>query len=484
MADETTCDVLVIGFGGAGASAAIEAHDAGAEVVILEKLDEPGGNTRWSNCSWFSPPPGTEKMAVEHIDALCFGRTPIPVIEAYVKMAGQTKAWLEGFGATAKTTHFLNVRYPTITHPSWPNFPGSAAMVNQTVMSPRDDQPNGERLFQLLAEQVNKRGIKAITGAPAKDLITNEAGEVVGATYTKAGQTHTIKARRSVILTTGGFEFNEEMKDEYLPIYPVTAIGSPGNTGDGITMARKLGAQIWHMGVCVAGFGLEVEGYPGGFGISFPTPHFIHVNKYGKRFANELGSEMHFAWHGVATFDPKKPGHPTLPSYAIFGEEAFKKGAVSIGTAGTTRHYKWSADNSAELAKGWIKKADSIADLAKILQLDPAALEKTVTKYNEACASGVDGDFHRSKDTMQPIKGPFYAMEMHLRMVNTMGGPRRDENARIVKRDGTPIGRLYSAGELGSLWGHLYCGGGNVGEALAIGRQAGQNAAKEKPWSN
>ena len=484
MTGEVMCDVLIIGYGGAGASAAIEAHDAGAEVVILEKLDEPGGNTRWSNCSWFAPPPGTEKQAVEHIDALCFGRTPIPVIEAYVKAASENAAWIAKLGGVYKTTHFLNVRYPTITHPSWPNFPGSAAMVNQTVMSPRDDQPNGERLFGLLRDHVEKRGVKTFTGAPAQELLTNDKGEVIGAVAKKGGKSITVKARRAVILASGGFEFNEEMKNEYLPIYPVTAIGSPGNTGDGITMARKLGAQIWHMGVCVAGFGLEVDGYPGGFGISFPTPHFIHVNKYGKRFANELGTEMHFAWHEVMAFDPKKPGHPTLPSYAIFDHQAVQKGAVSVGTAGTTRDYKWSADNSAEIAKGWIKKADTVADLAKILKLDPATLEKTVAKYNDACAKGMDGDFHRAKETMQPFKGPYYAMEMNLRMVNTMGGPRRDEHARVVKPDGTPIGRLYSAGELGSLWGHLYCGGGNVGEALAIGRQAGQNAAKEKPWSN
>ena len=130
-------DVLVIGFGGAGASAAIEAHDAGAQVVLLEKMPQPGGNTRLSNCSWFAPPPGTEAQAVEHIDALCLGRTDRAVIEAYVQSAATTKTWIEGLGGTPKVTHFLSVRYPQVTHPSWPAFPGSAAMVNQTVMSPQ-----------------------------------------------------------------------------------------------------------------------------------------------------------------------------------------------------------------------------------------------------------------------------------------------------------------------------------------------------------
>jgi predicted oxidoreductase len=70
------------------------------------------------------------------------------------------------------------------------------------------------------------------------------------------------------------------------------------------------------------------------------------------------------------------------------------------------------------------------------------------------------------------------------RMVNTMGGPKRDGQARVLRKDGAPIGRLYSAGELGSLWGHLYCGGGNVGEALAVGRIAGRNAAAEAPLNS
>ena len=107
---ELETDVLVIGFGGAGASAAIEAHDAGAKVILLEKMDQPGGNTRLSNCSWFSPPPGSEAQAIEHIDALCLGRTDREVIEAYVESAATTKAWIEGLGGTPKVTHFLSVR--------------------------------------------------------------------------------------------------------------------------------------------------------------------------------------------------------------------------------------------------------------------------------------------------------------------------------------------------------------------------------------
>jgi predicted oxidoreductase len=115
--------------------------------------------------------------------------------------------------------------------------------------------------------------------------------------------------------------------------------------------------------------------------------------------------------------------------------------------------------------------------------MDPGILQKTIEKYNEYCSLHDDPDFHRAKETLKPLaKPPYYAVELWPRMVNTMGGPRRDHKARVLSMNGAPVPRLYSAGELGSLWGHLYCGGGNVGEALAVGRIAGANAAAEKPW--
>jgi predicted oxidoreductase len=116
--------------------------------------------------------------------------------------------------------------------------------------------------------------------------------------------------------------------------------------------------------------------------------------------------------------------------------------------------------------------------------MDEAVLEKTIGRYNDSCKSGTDPDFHRARESLLGLATPpYYAIELWPWMVNTMGGPRRDFKARVLDTKGNPIARLYSAGELGSLWGHLYCGGGNVGEALAVGRIAGANAAAEIPWS-
>ena len=127
-------------------------------------------------------------------------------------------------------------------------------------------------------------------------------------------------------------------------------------------------------------------------------------------------------------------------------------------------------------------RADSIGTLASAISVDSAALEATITRWNGFCAAGHDAEFGRTK-MMTPIaQGPFYAVEMSPSMLNTQGGPRRNEKAQIVRPDGTPIPRLYSSRELGSIYSYLYQGTGNLGECLAFGRVAARNAVAASAW--
>ena len=114
--------------------------------------------------------------------------------------------------------------------------------------------------------------------------------------------------------------------------------------------------------------------------------------------------------------------------------------------------------------------------------LDAATLESTVSRWNLNCEANRDQDFGRTLMLTPIARGPFYAIELSPSMLNTQGGPRRNEKAQIVRPDGTPIARLYSAGELGSIYSYLYQGTGNIGECLAFGRVSGRNAAAETPW--
>jgi predicted oxidoreductase len=114
--------------------------------------------------------------------------------------------------------------------------------------------------------------------------------------------------------------------------------------------------------------------------------------------------------------------------------------------------------------------------------LPPTALEETVSRWNAHCHAGADADFGRTKMLCPIQAAPFYAVELSPSMLNTQGGPRRNARAQIVRPDGSSIPRLYSAGELGSIYSYLYQGTGNIGECLAFGRIAGRNAAAEQPW--
>ena len=173
--------------------------------------------------------------------------------------------------------------------------------------------------------------------------------------------------------------------------------------------------------------------------------------------------------------------------FLIFDHMLFSSGPLydkhpSHGWTQIIERYEWSEDNSVELAKGWIKTADSIASLAGVLGLAPEALADTVSRWNGYCEAKHDPDFGRTL-MMEPVTdGPFYAVELSPSMLNTQGGPRRNEKGQIVRPDGTPIARLYSAGELGSIYSYLYQGTGNIGECLAFGRVSGRNAAAETAW--
>ena len=115
--------------------------------------------------------------------------------------------------------------------------------------------------------------------------------------------------------------------------------------------------------------------------------------------------------------------------------------------------------------------------------LPPAVLVETVDRWNRACAAGVDPEFGRTL-MLNPIgQGPYYAVPLSPSMLNTQGGPRRNEHGQVVRPGGEPIPRLYSAGELGSIYSNLYQGTGNIGECLVFGRISGRNVASLTPWN-
>ena len=189
----------------------------------------------------------------------------------------------------------------------------------------------------------------------------------------------------------------------------------------------------------------------------------------------------------VQYFDHERAEYPNIPFYMVFDEAYMKKDPI-VDIRNTTwwvvhKIYQWSKDNSAEIERGWIVKANTIRELAEKIGADPDALEATISKYNEYCATGNDPEFGKIKEWLKPIETPpYYAAELCEPIINTQGGPKHNAQAQVLNKNDKPIPRLYAAGELGSFFSPLYEGASNVPEAMAFGCIAGEHAAALTPW--
>ncbi|MBI4331911.1 MAG: FAD-binding protein [Chloroflexi bacterium] len=475
-------DVVVVGYGCAGATAAITASDEGAAVTILEKMPAGGGNTRISGGGWLTP---TDVGFAEYVETLCGGLTEREVIRTFVKKAMGIGEWVKSVGGEARVFKPAQVSYVAGPFPgaSFPWLPGSQHMLKMKLKEPADD---GEGLWKFFTDTVEKRPIRVMLNTRAEELILNEKGEVAGVMARKEGGQLFIKARRGVILTTGGFGRDEEAKRDFLPCRPFFDFGNPANTGDGIRLAQKVGAALWHMPATSAALGFKTPEYDAAFCISFKTERFIFVNRDCRRFVDETGLEDHEIAAIVSTFDARRWSYPNIPAYGIFDETGRKKAPLFEGNSGFNRTlYKWSPDSSIEIEKGWVIKGNTIAELARKIKLNEAGLEQGLSQYAGYCRTGKDEDFGRAGETLVPLDTPpYYAIELYPCLCNTQGGPRRDSESRVLDPDGEPIPRLYAAGELGSIWGFIYQGGGNNAECIVFGQIAGSNAAAEKPWDD
>ncbi|MFJ2955470.1 FAD-dependent oxidoreductase [Streptomyces sp. NPDC087270] len=476
-------DVVVIGYGYAGAATAITAHDAGAEVVILEKMAQPGGNSRVSGGNCVIPRDSDEAVRgfTDYLDRLCFGTTPRPVLEALVTEARSLVKWAADLGGDLHIPEQLIVSgtYPrTIKGPGFPKVPGGSGNFDKYCIRGDADVPPSLRLWNLLSRNVAERSVQVRLGTAARDLLTDASGGVVGVVATAGGRQITIGARKGVVLTCGGFENDPELKWDYAPPKPLKFAGNPGNTGDGIRMAQRVGADLWHMTRTSTIVGFQAPEFEAAFGIFFPSDGFIYTDRAGNRYVDETGIELHEFYRVFSHFDAENVEFPRIPSWAIFNEQTRLAGPLTWNTSGYNRDlYRWSPDNTAEVERGWIVEAGSVEELAERLDMDASVVTATLTRYNAACADGQDTEFGRSAATLKPLAPPFYAIPLHPVVLNTQGGARRDEQGRVIGTDGNPIPRLFSAGEFGSVWGYLYQGASNITECLVFGRIAGANAA-------
>ena len=166
-----------------------------------------------------------------------------------------------------------------------------------------------------------------------------------------------------MILTAGGFEYDDELRDAHLPL-PLVPLGHPGNTGDALRLAQQAGASLWHMSAFFGWFAFVHPDHVAGFPLDVHAPSFVYVDADGRRFADETGWEVHDKVRCLTTYLPRRHNHPHMPGHIVFDEPARRAGPLN-GIVGTPNDNVWNADNSAELRAGWIKRADTPEELGR-----------------------------------------------------------------------------------------------------------------------
>ena len=466
--DEDT-DVLVLGCGGAGAVAAITAFDTGAKVIVLEK-GEGGGNTRLATMAFVCPT--NNASAREHIKRLSFGMLDDEIIDVYVEWTSKNVEYIQQLGGEVESCQ---------PGASFPSLPGAETMLRYRVKGMAEGELGGVSLWRLLAHHLQNRKIAVRTNTTALRIVRS-GDQVLGVVAKRNEQSFAIRAKRGIVLATGGFEYHEQLKREFLAGYPIFAYGNPGNTGDGIKLAQEVGADLWHMKAVAAPMGFKFPEFDSAFIMRMPADGYIIVDQNGQRFCDETGLEHYSMWMAVTAFDMAAINFPRIPSYVIFDEKTRLSGPITRVGHGVNRDYKWSHDNSEELSRGWIVSAAGTEELADKLGIKVAQnLANTIDAYQNACRDGTDKEFGRSKKTLVQFEGDYYGVPLWPCLLNTQGGPRRNARGEILDVWGNPIKRLYGVGEVGSIWGFLYQSGGNLAECLGLGRMVGLNAAAEIP---
>ena len=466
-------DVIVVGFGGAGANAAKYAADTGASVLLTEKAPKgkEGGNTRvCGQIIQFSE--SYEDLKTYHAQLNEFVSVDEAMYEVYLQGIVNVKNQLREDYGIEQTYVYDRGKSTGVVNSIVAEYPEFDKAETIQMITVAEGVSNGA-LWNVYEETVTgHENIDVWYESPGKHLIQDPGTKtILGVQIEKQGKLVNIRAKNGVVLATGGFENNTEMKAAYLGYANLPAAGGLYNTGDGILMAQEVGAGLWHMN------SWESSGVFGG--TAFPVGEDEHakymmgITKYGSgsviytaadgsRMLREDENTRHGkiylggSWH--------MPVHSEV-SYMVFDQTQYEK------------FLEANAIPEANLQT--MVSASTIEALAEATGMH--RLAETVRNFNYFAEAGVDYAFGRSPETMTAFDdGPYYAVQLNNYVLNTQGGPRRNENAEVLDTQGSPIPHLYSAGELGGITGGMYQGGGNMAECLIFGKIAGVNAAEEK----
>lgn len=535
-------DIVVVGTGAAGSSAALFSHENGAQVVILEKAGRYGGTTAKSGGIFHIPNNSYMHAAGikdERDDAIrYYARLAYPTLynqkdsrfglseHQYSLIA----AYYDNASAAVNGLELMGALKPT----PWMEYDGKRFFPDYFAHLPENKAPRGRGLlpkdpgtgqgtmsgFELIRQlkaAVDKRGIPVLLNHRANHLVTNSKGEVIGIkAIAEDKKTIAIRARKGVIFGSGGFTQNPEMRLNYLrgPVYGGCAV--PTNQGDFVYLATAVGAQLANMNhawwaQAVLEEVLQNPSPPTDI-FAVPGDSMIQVNKYGKRVMSEKfvyneRTQVHFDW------DPVKGEYKNLFLFMIYDQRTADiwgpmpglQSAYPVTQSGKPAPHVITSQTLEELAGAISARLATLTDRTGNFRLDTsfvANIRETVSQFNQYAESGVDLEFHRGETpielafhgpaapgnnkpnpTMYPLSstGPYYAIILSGGTLDTKGGPKINARSQVLTTEEQPILGLYGAGNcIGSPAGQAYwAGGGTIGPALTFGYIAAVNAIKE-----
>lgn len=495
-----SADLIIVGAGGAGLSAAVTAKDLGVKnVLVLEKMPVIGGNTLRCASAFNAADPDRQKalpMTETLKEAVVKAINEKPVSEEHAKLMADVKAKYEAYLKSGSKTlfdcpewHALQTynggdkvgQIPLIRQYSnnvldtlhWMQSKGSPVMdrVSQGAgalwqRTHQLDAPAGLGLIDPLYQAAVKQGVNFKLGMRVQDLILNDKGRVIGVTATdKVGNKYEFTSKDGVILATGGYSQNKEMRQKSAPhlTSEMVSTNQPGATGDGIIIATRHGADTTGMNY-VQVYPLATPGtgaLQGRARKMSGLDDVIDVNKNGERFVKEDARRDEF----VAAIK-KQPGGVV---YDI-NDSSIVKPLNSF-----------NEDVETLVSIGRIYKADSLADLAKQLGMPADKFEATVAEFNKMVEAKKDPKFGRKLFDRPIVKPPFYATPRAPSIHHTMGGLQISTNAQVLDKNGKPIPGLYAAGEVtGGIHGSNRLGGNATADVLTFGRIAAKSAVAHK----
>lgn len=551
-------DFVVVGSGGGSMCAALYMHSVGYSTCILEKTDLVGGTTArsggvlWIPNNRFMQEAGitdSHVKAVQYMEATAGKSEDAPGSTSERRLAYVTEA--------PKMIDFLVQQGIKLRRaPSWPDYyderPGGSVS-GRTVLADifnlnelgewkkklrpnfmavpayhaegfeistfkssftgkftllkvglrlmwsklmgRDLTTAGGALQGRMLQASLRAGVDIRTGVSAESFIVQD-GAVKGVVVLKDGREWRIGAKLGVLVNAGGFSQNQAMRDQYIPGTSTqwTAAG-PGDTGEMLRTLMDMGAATGQMNERVGnqmsippgaentdGNGVDIGKISGQ--MNYTKPHSIVVDQTGVRYMDEAGSYMEFCQRMLARHETV----PAVPSWWISDEQSMRKYIFCGTMPGSKKPDEW-------YTSGFIKRADTLAELATRIDMDPALLQQTVERFNVGARLGRDDEFqrgaraydnwlgdhyHRPSHTLGTIEqAPFYAVPVVPGDVGTYGGVVTDVHARVLREDGTPIAGLYATGTTtASVMGRIYPGAGSsIGPSFVFGYLAAKHAA-------